>query len=63
MEYWVSCKKMTVWVRLSKEDGSTIAECANVVRKFKYGEFYKLLGWFSKMGGLRVERLGRNGNC
>ena len=58
MKYWVSCKKMTVWIRLSEKDGSTIVDCADVVKKrFKYEEFYKLLGWFSKIGGLRVERL------
>ena len=49
---------MTVWVKLSEKDGSTIVDCADVIkRRFKYEEFYKLLGWFSKIGGLRVEKL------
>ena len=59
----MSCKEMTVWIRLSEKDGSTIVDCAEIVRKFKYGEFDRLLGWFRRLGGLRVERLGRDGNC
>lgn len=59
IEYWVSCKKFTVWVSIDSLS-TKIIDCAPVVRKFKGQPFDNLRNWFGKFGGLRVVNISHN---
>ena len=56
MEYWVSTKKMTIYVRTNKEN--LIVECAPIIRKFKGQSFKNLLNWLHKLGEVTYKLIG-----
>jgi hypothetical protein len=53
-EYWLSCRKFTVWVLT---DGGIIQDSAPIVKKFRGQPLDNLKRWASKFGDFRMEQL------
>ena len=53
LEYWVSSKRMTVWVQVNSM--GEITDTAPVIRKFIGQPFDNLIGWMERQGGLKYE--------
>jgi hypothetical protein len=56
-EYWVSSKKITVWVKVDR--GGKVASTANITKKFIGQKFTNLLNWMRYQGDLRIELLNK----
>ena len=53
MTYWLSSRKMTIAVRVEV----VIVEAPPIARKFIGQPLENLVGWMTRQGGFRMERL------
>jgi len=53
-EYWLSCKKFTVWVAVKN---GFVKDTAPIVKRFRNQTFFSLKRWAGKFGGLEVQKL------